>query len=72
MKRKISGKYRDIYVLAISGKNPEAAIRSFCLECCGYSSMGVGKCTDKNCPLYKYRNKFTNFKMVQMKKEVKK
>ena len=71
MKRKISGKFRDIYILAISGKNPLAAIRSFCLECCGYSTVDVGRCTDKTCPLYKYRSKFNQFGLYNKNHDIK-
>jgi hypothetical protein len=48
-------KYFALYERATTGKSRKAAIRSFCLECCGYSSLEVRKCTDLGCPLYIFR-----------------
>lgn len=31
------------------------AIRRHCLDCQGYSFVGVDKCPDKKCPLWRYR-----------------
>ena len=36
-------------------KSRKAAIRSFCIECMGYVGSEVIKCTDKECPLYRWR-----------------
>lgn len=35
--------------------NPVKAIREFCLECCGDSSVAVKECSSINCPLYRFR-----------------
>lgn len=39
----------------LNTSSPLKAIKSFCYQCCGYSSQEVKKCTASNCPLYKYR-----------------
>lgn len=36
--------------------SPLKAIKEFCLECCGYNSNDVKKCTAPLCPLYAFRN----------------
>lgn len=36
-------------------KNPIKAIRAFCLECCGGSSVEVRDCTSRMCPLKPFR-----------------
>lgn len=35
--------------------NPVKAIREFCLECCGDSSVAVKECTSHRCSLYPFR-----------------
>lgn len=34
---------------------PRAAIKSFCLECCGDDRQAVTECTAYACPLWEYR-----------------
>jgi len=34
---------------------PVTAIRNFCLECCGYQSAEVRRCSGPQCWLYPYR-----------------
>jgi len=55
MDRNIPKKYKRLYNKAVTGRSRKAAIRSFCLECTGYSPKETENCTDKACPLYKYR-----------------
>jgi len=47
--------HRACYDRAVSGKSRKAAMRAFCLECCGYEIREVFLCTDLGCPLYPYR-----------------
>ncbi len=47
--------HRACYDKAVSGKSRKAAMRAFCLECCGYEIREVFLCTDLGCPLYPYR-----------------
>jgi len=53
MTRDIPKKYQPMYNRRT--KSRKAAIRSFCLECVGYSENEVNLCTDNGCPLYKWR-----------------
>jgi len=53
IKRNIPEKYQKMY--ARRTKSRKAAVRSFCLECVGYSETEVELCTDKTCPLYPWR-----------------
>ena len=46
---------RACYDKAVSGRSRKAAMRAFCLECCGYEIREVFLCTDLGCPLYPYR-----------------
>ena len=55
MIREIPKKFQELYDKRT--KSRKAAVRSFCLECCGYDADEVRKCTDKDCPLYLYRIK---------------
>ena len=55
--RRIPQRYRAIYRAGTSGKSRKKAIRSFCLECCGWNSAEVRICTALDCPLYHYREK---------------
>jgi hypothetical protein len=55
MIRDIPKKYRTLYNKAVSGRNQAAAIKFFCLECVGYDSEEVKKCTDFGCSLYPLR-----------------
>ena len=43
------------YKAALNGRSRSKAIRAMCMECCGYQLAEVRKCTDKGCPLWKYR-----------------
>lgn len=44
------------YLRAIQGKaSPRAAIKAFCMECCGWQRDEVRLCTAQACPLYAYR-----------------
>jgi len=52
-KRNIPKKYQSMYKRR--KKSRKAAIRSFCLECVGYSENEVKLCTDEACPLFKWR-----------------
>jgi len=51
--RDVPKKYTGLYDKC--KKSRKAAIRSFCVECVGYVSFEVIKCTDKGCPLYSWR-----------------
>ena len=53
--KEIPPKHRKVLKHAFSGRSRKAAIRAFCLECCGYSAKEVALCTDVTCPLYDYR-----------------
>lgn len=48
-------KYRATYRRAVKGKSLRACINSQCLECCGWQSAEVARCTDLGCPLYAVR-----------------
>ena len=51
----IPKRYHRYYRLARTGRSRAAATRCFCLECMGWSSSEVRKCTAPGCPLYPYR-----------------
>ena len=51
----IPTRQRPIFRRAWMGKSRKAAIRAFCLECVGYQSAEVNRCTAPACPLYPYR-----------------
>lgn len=53
--RIVPKKYQRLYTKAINKRSRKAAVRSFCLECAGFSEKEVQNCTDGDCPLYKYR-----------------
>jgi hypothetical protein len=53
--RDIPKKYRKLYNRAKNSTSRKAAIRMFCIECTGYEGKEVAICTDRGCPLYKYR-----------------
>jgi len=53
--KQIPKKYRAKYKKAVTGKSRTDAIRSFCMECCGYQEKEVTLCTDLACSLYPYR-----------------
>ena len=55
--RDIPRKYRKLYQKAINNNSRKTAIRMFCIECVGYEGKEVPLCTDKGCPLFKYRLK---------------
>ena len=48
-------KFRKLYRRAWSGKSRQAAIRIHCLECCGWLSREVDRCSAPACPLFEYR-----------------
>ena len=51
----VPARQRPIFLRAWTGKSRKAAIRAFCLECVGYESAEVNRCTAPACPLYPYR-----------------
>lgn len=51
----IPSRQRPIFLRAWTGSSRKAAIRAFCLECVGYESAEVNRCTATACPLYEYR-----------------
>jgi hypothetical protein len=48
-------KYRATYRRAVEGKSLRACINAQCLECVGWQSGEVTRCTDLGCPLYAVR-----------------
>jgi hypothetical protein len=46
---------RRVYLRAVGGRSPRAAIKSFCLECVGWQRSEVRRCTALACPLWPYR-----------------
>ena len=44
--RHIPAKYRATYEQAMRGKSREAAMRAFCLDCCGWEIKEVFLCAD--------------------------
>lgn len=56
IKSQIPIKYQKQYIKAVNGElSPRQAIKINCLECVGWRRSEVTLCTDKTCPLYKYR-----------------
>ncbi len=53
-KRDVPRKYEVLYSKRNSSR--KAAIRSFCLECCGYNDNEVRLCPSNGCPLYHWRS----------------
>jgi hypothetical protein len=51
----IPRRQRPVFRRAWAGKSRKAAMRAFCLECMGYESAEVPRCTAPTCPLYPYR-----------------
>jgi hypothetical protein len=51
----IPPQYRAKYEAGMTGKSRKSAVRTFCLECMGWSAFGVRKCTSPGCPLFPYR-----------------
>ena len=51
----IPRRYRGVYDKAVQGKSRKAAMRAFCLECCGWIAQEVRRCTDQACPFHRYR-----------------
>ena len=51
----IPARQRPIFRRAWRGRSRKAAMRAFCLECMGYQSAEVNRCTAPACPLYPYR-----------------
>lgn len=54
-RKQIPKKYRGIYNKALRRGNLRAAINAQCLQCVGWVSDEVRKCTDLACPLYVHR-----------------
>ena len=52
----VPDRYADLANRAKSGSR-KAAIRLFCLGCCGWSAKEVRLCTAAECALYRYREK---------------
>lgn len=48
-------RHRRLYRTAWLGRSRKAAIRAFCLECMGWQSAEVPRCTVPACPLYEFR-----------------
>lgn len=46
---------RPIFLRAWKGQSRKSAMRAFCLECMGYQSAEVNRCTSLACTLYGYR-----------------
>jgi len=53
--KQVPAKYQALYERAMSGKSRKAAMRVFCLECCGWEIKEVFLCTDVGCSLHPYR-----------------
>ena len=51
----IPARQRSIFRRAWEGKSRKAGIRAFCLECMGYQSAEINRCTSPTCPLFPYR-----------------
>lgn len=51
----IKGRWRTTYEKAMNSRSRKLAIKAFCQECVGWQAGEVAKCTDKGCPLYKFR-----------------
>lgn len=48
-------RYRKMYRMALERRSRRFAVRVFCLECNGWSSVDVRRCVSSGCPLYLYR-----------------
>ena len=49
-------KYRKSFCRAVDGlASPRDAIKSFCLECIGWETGEISRCTCYACPLWAYR-----------------
>ena len=46
---------RRTYLLAVTGRSRRMAVRSFCLECMGWSKREAQACNTISCPLWPYR-----------------
>ena len=53
----IPPRQRPIFLRTWTGNSREAAFRAFCLECVGYESAEVNRCTVPACPLYTFRGR---------------
>jgi len=49
--------YEKLKERALKGRSRKAAIKAFCLECCGFNRKEVELCQSPDCPLYPYRLK---------------
>ena len=54
-RKQIPKKFRSVYARSLKRGNLRAAINAQCLECVGWVSDEVRKCTDLACPLYVHR-----------------
>jgi len=52
----IPRRFQPVYARALAAKSRKAAIRAFCLECCGWDASEVHNCSDNGCPLYAFRS----------------
>ncbi len=51
-----SPKYRGVYDAATNGQGARRAIRSKCIDCCGYSGgREISECPVTSCSLWLYR-----------------
>ena len=50
-------RFRVVYRAGITGKSRKAAVRSMCLECVGFDTAEVARCTDYRCPLWAFRER---------------
>ena len=46
---------RNTYRRAMAGEGRKLAIRAMCIQCMGYESAEIERCTATACPLYPYR-----------------
>ena len=51
----IPARQRSIFLQAWSGRSRKAAIRAACIECMGFQSAEVNRCTRPACALFPYR-----------------
>jgi hypothetical protein len=50
-------RYKAVHERALSGSSRKAAVRCMCLECMGWNEAEVHRCTDRWCPLWKWRER---------------
>lgn len=54
-REQIPKKCKGLYDRSLKRGNLRAAVNAFCLECVGWVSDEVRRCTDLACPLYAHR-----------------